>query len=84
MLEKLLTHLDEGDTTELHIELAHTTRHHQKGNVYAVKAKMHIPGKDLLVEEEGEDLYATVDVAKDTLHRSLEKYKELKIDERDK
>ena len=82
MLEKILTHLDPEGTADLHVELAYTTRHHQKGNVYEVSAKLHIPGKDFQVSETEEELYAGIDVAKDTLWRALEKFKDLKADKR--
>ncbi len=80
MLEKMLIHLDPEGTANLHIELAHTTRHHQKGDVYEVKANLHIPGKTFQVSETEGDLYAAIDVAKDTLYRALEKFKDLKTD----
>ena len=82
MLEKILKHLDEDGSADLHLELALTTHHHQKGSVYSAKANLHIPGKDFQVQEEREDLYAAIDIAKDTLLHSLEKYKDLKLDKR--
>ena len=83
MLEKMLIHLDPESASDLHIELGHTTRH-QKGDVYEVRANLHIPGKTFQVSENTGNLYAAIDLAKDTLHRSLEKFKELKVTERDR
>lgn len=80
MLEKLLVNLDPEGAADLHVELGLTTRHHQKGNVYEVRANLHIPGKTFQVSETEAELYAAIDVAKDTLYRALEKFKDLKID----
>lgn len=84
MLEKILVHLDPEGTADLHIELAQTTKHHQKGNIFETKANLHIPGKTFQVEETEEDLYAAIDMAKDTLYRALEKFKDLKKDKEGK
>ncbi len=84
MLEKMLIHLDPEGTADLHVELACTTRHHQKGNVYEARANLHIPGKTFQVDETEADLYAAIDMAKDTLYRALEKFKDLKLEERGK
>lgn len=83
-LLKILTHLDEEGTADLHLDLAQTTNHHQKGLIYSAKANLHIPGKTFQVGEDAEDLYAAIDVAKDTLLRSLEKYKDFKKDQEGK
>jgi len=80
MLEKMLIHLDPEGTADLHVELARTTKHHHKGDIYEVKANLHIPGKTFQVSETEEELYAGVDMAKDTLYRALEKFKDFKTD----
>jgi ribosomal subunit interface protein len=76
-LSRVLSRFDSEGAADLHLELAHTTRHHQKGNVYMAKANLRIPGRTFQVSEEANDLYAAIDIAKDTLLRSLEKYKDL-------
>jgi putative sigma-54 modulation protein len=37
---------------------------------------VHLPGKDIFVEETGEDLYAAVDCLVDKLDRQVQKYKQ--------
>jgi putative sigma-54 modulation protein len=37
---------------------------------------VHLPGKDIFVEETGEDLYAAVDSLVDKLDRQVQKYKQ--------
>jgi ribosomal subunit interface protein len=80
MLEKILVHLDPEGTADLNLELALTTHHHQKGDIYEVKANLHIPGKTFQINETQADLYAAIDMAKDTLYRALERYKDLKME----
>jgi len=37
---------------------------------------LHVPGKDIYVEEEGDDLYAAIDAMFDKLDRQVQKYKQ--------
>lgn len=37
---------------------------------------LHVPGKDIFVEEVGEDLYAAIDTMFDKLDRQVQKYKQ--------
>lgn len=80
MLEKMLIHLDSEGTADLHIDLAQTTKHHQRGDIYEVRANLHIPAKTFQVSETKDELYAAIDTAKDTLYRALEKFKDLKLE----
>ena len=41
---------------------------------------MHVPGKDLHVEESGDDLYAAIDAMFDKLDRQVQKYKQKMMD----
>ena len=43
----------------------------QKGEV-----TLHVPGKDIHVEESGDDLYAALDALFDKLDRQVQKYKQ--------
>jgi len=79
-IEKVLKTLDPTGAAILYIELAHATKHHQKGNIYYAEAKLDIPGKNFYVNEQENDLYAAIDVAKDTLARAVERFKDQKLD----
>ncbi len=79
VIEKMLKSIDPTNAAILDIELAHTTKHHQKGNIYYAEAKLDIPGKSFYVNEQESDLYAAIDVAKDTLLRAVERYKDQKL-----
>jgi len=40
------------------------------------EATLHVPGKDMHVEESGEDLYAAIDTMFDKLDRQVQRYKQ--------
>ncbi len=65
----------EGEVTAF-IEVARTTKHHQKGLVFYAEATLRLPGRTLRMEEYDADLRAAVDGLRDRLKRDLEKYKE--------
>lgn len=78
-IEKILKTLDPTGAAILHVELAHATKHHQKGNIYYAEAKLDLPGKSFYINEQESDLYAAIDIAKDTLLRAVERYKDQKL-----
>lgn len=80
VIEKMLKSIDPTNAAILDIELAHTTKHHQKGNIYYAEAKLNIPGKSFYVNEQESDLYAAIDIAKDTLNRAVERFKNQKLE----
>lgn len=61
------------------IELARTTDHHQKGEIF--RAEIHIVGasKDIYASSEKEDLYAAIDDVRDEVLRELKTKKEKQI-----
>lgn len=78
-IEKILKTLDPTGAAILYVELAHATKHHQKGNIYYAEAKLDLPGKSFYINEQESDLYAAIDIAKDTLLRAVERYKDQKL-----
>lgn len=53
------------------VDLERTTNHHKQGEVYKVFVRIRTP-KDLFqIENTGEDLYATIDLAKDDIERLI-------------
>ncbi|MBI5220700.1 MAG: ribosome-associated translation inhibitor RaiA [Candidatus Liptonbacteria bacterium] len=77
-LDKLLSRHG-GDVASVEVEFVRTTRHHHKGEVYQVNIRLKLPRKQILVSETGEDIRATLDAAKNKLHQTVERYKELII-----
>lgn len=81
-IEKMLPNLDPMGSAELHIELARTTAHHHKGDIFMAETQLTLPKKTFHVSETRDDMYAAIDAVKDTLHHALERYKDTLISER--
>ena len=76
MLEKYLGRVEVIDAK---FEVAMTTRHHNKGEIYRAEANLAVTGDLLRVEKTEKDLYKAIDKVKDHLVRSIKRYKEKKI-----
>jgi len=75
-LEKFVARYEAKGEVLVYFELARTTHHHHKGEVYYVESYLHLPGKDLRAEYVHEDARAAVDKVKDILKNEIVKYKE--------
>lgn len=61
---------------EISFEMSRQTRHHRKGDVYAVEAIIFLPGrKKLVAKASGEDIRQLIVRAKDDLEQEIKKYK---------
>jgi ribosomal subunit interface protein len=65
---------------EVFVEVEKETKHHRKGEIFLVKARIILPGKKIISKAVGEDLFGAVVKAKDELKSEIEKYKVKKID----
>lgn len=74
-LDKFLSHIPLPH--DIHIECIKTTRHHQKGEIFACEAHLRLPKRTLMATAQANDIYAAIDRLKDELERQLTKYKEL-------
>jgi len=72
-LEKFIDPNDESAVAN--VDIGRTTEHHKSGDVYKTEVNIHIAGKDFRMEYVEEDLYASIDGAKDALSRDLSAYK---------
>ena len=70
-----------GDVVSAEVEVGRTTEHHQKGNVYRAEIHIRLPGKLVYASDEGEDLYACINEAKQQAERQIIDYKEKMADE---
>ena len=77
MLEKYLASVQ---VINADFEVAMTTRHHNKGEIYRAEANLNVPGDLLRVEKTEKDLFKAIDKVKDHLTRSIRRYKEKRID----
>lgn len=80
-LSKFTRKFDERDETRVEVEVARTTKHHRKGEVFYAEATAYLVGKKIRVVDYDNDLRAAVDRVKDNLKESILKYKE-KIQEK--
>jgi putative sigma-54 modulation protein len=83
-LYKKLAHLDKfidpADSSVLcEVELGKTTNHHNKGDVYKTKINLHIAGKNLQAVSEMDDIFASIDIAKDEMAREIQSNKDKKV-----
>ena len=61
--------------TNFKIHLSRDQRHN-KGNVFIIKVEVHVPQKNIVIEERHADARAAVDIIQDKLARRLLKFKE--------
>ena len=76
-LEKFINPADESVLCE--VELGKTTNHHKNGDVFRTEISLHIAGKNLRAESEMDELFASIDIAKDEMVRSLQVNKDRKV-----
>ena len=75
-LEKFVSRYEAKGEVLMRFELARTTHHHHKGEVYYAESSLHLSGKDLRAEYAHEDARAAVDKVKDILKNEIIKFKE--------
>lgn len=66
-LEKFLNN----DNVQVQVEVAKTTNHHKHGEVFKAEMDIRADGKKFFTVSEGEDLYATIDEAREAMMREL-------------
>jgi len=67
---------------EVFVELEKETRHHKKGNIFAVSCNVQLPGRFLMAKAKSDDLFKAIVAAKNELKTEIDKYKFKKIDQR--
>jgi len=81
-LSKFVNKFEEEGVAELWIELARTTRHHYKGDVFLAEADLRLPGVVLRGEALESDIHAAIDKLRTILRMEIEKYKTKKVNPR--
>lgn len=78
-LEKISKLLWNSQATQCDVELARTTEHHNKGDIF--RAEIHISGagQDFYASSEQPDLYASIDLVQDEMLREIKSKKEKSI-----
>lgn len=58
------------------LEITKESKHHKKGQIFQLIAKLHLPGKKIVAEHHDSEIVSGVDSIKDILKRELIKHKE--------
>lgn len=75
-LDRFVKRLDEKGVAAAWIEIARTTQHHHKGDVYRAECDLKLPGKLLRAESENWNVRLAIDEIKDILDLEIKKYAE--------
>lgn len=75
-LSNFIKKWDEEGSVEADFEIARSTKHHHKGNVFYAEINMTIGGKFLRANCEGDDVHAVVDLVKDKIKKEVVNFKE--------
>ena len=75
-LEKFVKRMSEKGAAQAFVEVARSTKHHQKGDVYHIECNLELPGKLLRAETENWDVRLGVDEVRNVLEMEIKKYLE--------
>jgi len=76
-IEKFLDPADESVLCD--VELGKMSKHHKTGDVFRTEINLHIAGKNFRAEAEENELFASIDIAKDEMVRELKSNKDKKV-----
>ncbi len=76
-LSKFLQRYESGDGLIASVEIARTTNHHHKGDVYHAEVNLQLPNKLLRAAEEDEDVRVAIGKIKEVLQREIVQYKDM-------
>ncbi|MEX0916542.1 MAG: ribosome-associated translation inhibitor RaiA [Candidatus Spechtbacterales bacterium] len=78
-LERFIGTLGSSDTVEVFVEVARTTNHHNKGDVFSAEIQIAVPGAEgIVVKTEEWDIHRAINKARDEMKGRLKSYKEKK------
>ncbi|MBI5079445.1 ribosome-associated translation inhibitor RaiA [Candidatus Wolfebacteria bacterium] len=81
-IDKFLKKFEIKSEIEVFVEIARTTKHHHKGDIFYAEANLRV-GKILLRAEDTDwDIRVAIDKVKNRLEQEIKKYKEKKIADR--
>jgi ribosomal subunit interface protein len=76
-LEKLTTH--DTEVALVDVEIGRTTKHHHTGDIYRAEINVHIGQRSFRAVQETNDLYTSIDAAKDQMMEELRTEKEKRV-----
>ncbi len=74
-LSKLMKSWEENDSVLLRVEVARTTRHHKKGDVYRAEANLDVPGSEIRAEAENKNIRLAISEMYKKLEGEVKKLK---------
>lgn len=77
MLDKYLANVQ---ATNCDFDIALTTKHHQKGDIFRAVINLSLPGENIFIEKTESDLYKAIDKVKDHVQEAIKKYKDKKLE----
>ena len=75
-LSKLLSQFETQGDVLCEVEIARTSNHHNKGDVFYAEINLRLPNKMLRAEDEDFDIRVAIDRVRDRMQHDLIKYKE--------
>ena len=76
-LGKTISRFEYERETVLFVEIARSTKHHKKGDVFYAEATLELPQKTIRGEHFDKDIRTSIDVVKDIIKEEIRKYKEI-------
>jgi len=74
-LSRLLTRFETKGEAKAFVEVARTTRHHRRGEIYAAEVNLDLGSVMLRAVKSHNDVHAAIDLVKDALREKLARYK---------
>ena len=65
---------------EVFVEIEKETMHHNKGEIFGVKSRVYLPGREIISRVKSDDLFRAIIKSRDEMKIEIEKYKFKKID----
>ena len=81
-LKKFLKRFEKNTEVAVFVELARTTQHHRKGDVFYAEVTLKIPGKPMRATSTGSDIRLAIDEVKEKLEKELRRDKDKELAKR--
>lgn len=75
-ISRFIERFESGGEAEVSVEIARTTKHHHKGDVFYAEANLKLPQKTIRAEHSDFDIRVAIDNVKKILKEEVSKYKE--------
>ncbi|MFA6415990.1 MAG: ribosome-associated translation inhibitor RaiA [Candidatus Paceibacterota bacterium] len=65
---------EHNESTQAQVDIGMDSHHHKAGQIFRAEMNLFYRGKQLRVEEENEDMYTAIDIAKDKMVQEVIRY----------